>query len=172
MSRPAGRPRRRVVAAATAAALAGLLTSCGAEPAPQQPRLRVTDAFLARPVTTEVAGGFLTVHNDGDRADRLTAVRSDLAARVELHRSTDGRMREVASLPVPAHGALRLSRGGDHLMFLDLRRMPEEGETVRVELRFATSDPITLDVPVRPTHYQPEGATPSAHTPHAPHGEE
>lgn len=33
-------------------------------------------------------------------------------------------------------------------MFLGLTREPVEGDTVSVELRFETSDPITLDVPV------------------------
>lgn len=161
MSGP-GRPGRRPAAAALTAVLAGLLAGCGGTTAPQHPELRVTDAFLARPVTRAAAAGFLTVHNNGGRADRLLSVHSDLAAEVELHRTAGNRMREVSSLPVPANGELRLSRGGDHLMFLRLRRLPEEGETVRVRLRFAESDPLELELPVRATHHMPDHAAPSS----------
>lgn len=156
--RPVSRGRRAGAALVATLGAVGPLGGCGDDAAPTGPRLRVTDAFLARPVTEEAAGGFLTVRNGGDQPDRLTSVDSDLAAEVELHRTSGNRMREVSSLPVPAHGELRLRRGGDHLMFVKLRRLPAEGETVTVTLRFAESAPITRDIPVKATHHVPDHA--------------
>jgi copper(I)-binding protein len=143
--------RRRVLAAALA--LAGGLTLAGCGDGP--PRLTAYGAYMPQPVTDEMAGGFLTVRNTGDSADRLTSVTSGLAEQVQMHTTEDGRMRQVDSLTVPADGTLTLGRGGDHLMFTNLRRKPVEGDTVRVALHFAQSDPITLKVPVRATNYDP-----------------
>ncbi|MEU9110605.1 copper chaperone PCu(A)C, partial [Streptomyces sp. NPDC048483] len=50
---------------------------------------------------------------------------------------------------------LRLGRGGNHLMLMGLKNKPAEGDTVTLELHFATSDPITVDVPVKADDYQP-----------------
>lgn len=146
--------RRRRTAGAAAVALAGalLLGSCSAEAGPD---LEVTGAYMPEPVLTDMAGGFLTVQNTGEEDDRLTKVTSDLAASVEIHETEDGTMQRIDSLPVPAGGELRLSRGGDHLMFHDLERRPTEGDTVQITLHFAHHDPIDLDVPVEATNHDP-----------------
>ncbi|GAA2466727.1 copper chaperone PCu(A)C [Streptomyces macrosporus] len=148
MSRP--RTRRALGLALAGALLAGA-TACGAS----GPELTVEGAYLPRPVTADTAGGFLTIRNDGDTDDRLTSVSSDISDDVQIHTTADGTMRRVASLPVPAGGALELRRGGDHLMFMDLDRRPDQGEKVSVELRFEKSDPITVEIPVEATNHVP-----------------
>ncbi len=80
---------------------------------------------------------------------------SDISDDVQIHTTSDGAMRRVPSLPVPAGGALELSRGGDHLMFMDLARRPAQGEKVSVELHFEKSDPITIEIPVEATNHVP-----------------
>ncbi|WP_062209571.1 copper chaperone PCu(A)C [Streptomyces sp. NBRC 109706] len=153
MSGPAPRGARPLAALLLAGALA---TGCtgdesadegGAEPA-VGPRLAVSDAYIPEPVNAEVAGGFLVLRNEGDADDELVGVSSELTETVEIHQTVDNAMRQVDGLPVPAGGTLRLERGGDHLMFLDLREPIAEGDTVSVELRFATSAPLTVEVPV------------------------
>ncbi|WP_059010203.1 copper chaperone PCu(A)C [Streptomyces specialis] len=145
--------RARAATAAAALACALTLTACGNGDGDGGgdgggPELTVTGAFIPEPATGDMAGGFLTVENAGDTDDALVAATSDIAGSVEIHETVDNAMRRVDSLPVPARGALHLSRGGNHLMFLDLTHQPAEGDTVSVELHFATSDPITLNVPV------------------------
>ncbi|UED85238.1 copper chaperone PCu(A)C [Streptomyces profundus] len=112
------------------------------------PRLTVSDAYIPEPVNAEVAGGFLTLRNEGDADDELVGVTSELTETVEIHQTVDNAMRQVEGLPVPAGGTLALERGGDHLMFLDLPEALTEGDTVSIELRFATSAPIAVEVPV------------------------
>ncbi|WP_031508656.1 copper chaperone PCu(A)C [Streptomyces megasporus] len=147
------RARRALGLAAATALLAGGAVACGS--GDSGPRLTVEDAYLPRPVTTDTAGGFMTIRNDGDTDDRLTSVNSDISDDVQIHTTSDGTMRRVPSLPVPAGGALELSRGGDHLMFMDLARRPAQGEKVSVELHFEKSDPITIEIPVEATNHVP-----------------
>ncbi|MDT0309859.1 copper chaperone PCu(A)C [Streptomyces sp. DSM 44917] len=141
----------RRTAPVLAALLALAATACGGDGgdgADAPPELSAADAYIPEPPTAELAGGFLTLRNTGGADDALTGASSDLAAAVEIHETVDNAMREAESLTIPAGGELRLGRGGSHLMLIDLSHRPEEGETVTVELRFATSEPITLDVPV------------------------
>ena len=141
--------------AAAARALAGArsLTACGGSD-DGSARHSVGSAYMPQPVS-DLAAGFLTITNDGDAADRLTSVSSDVAGQVTVHETVDGAMREAESLDIPAHGSLVLESGGSHLMFEQLKRKPKQGQKVSVELRFAQSDPVTVELPVKPATYRP-----------------
>jgi len=109
--------------------LVALLAAC-MEGGPQGQRsVQVTQAWSrAIPPNAPVAAGFMTLRNAGRDDDRLVAVRSASAARVEIHeiRHEHGvaRMRELAGgLPLPAGATVELAPGGYHLMFID----PGEG---------------------------------------------
>jgi periplasmic copper chaperone A len=151
-------------AVAVALVAAGLLTlsACGSGSggssgsAASGPKLSVRDAYVPEPVTAEMAGGFLTVHNAGGTGDRLTSIDSADFADVQLHRNAGGQMQRTKSLPVPAKGDLRLDRGGNHIMFLEPKRKPVKGEKVPVTLHFEKSDPVTVSMPVEATNYVPE----------------
>ncbi|MFH0243283.1 copper chaperone PCu(A)C [Streptomyces sp. HK10] len=167
MNRRNHRPVRRALGPALAAVLLTAGTAaCGTsgDDTSPGPELTVEGAYVPEPVTADRAGGFLVVRNDGDTADRLVSAASDLSDDVQIHETSGGRMRRVDSLPVPANGTLELSRGGNHLMFMDLEHKPAEGEKVSVELRFEKSDPITVEVPVEAVNHVP-GA--SGHTGHS-----
>jgi copper(I)-binding protein len=110
---------------------------------------------MPAPTMDDMAAGFLTVRNTGGTDDRLTSVTSDVAEKVELHETVDQQMKQVKSFPVPAGGELELRRGGNHLMFLDLTRKPAEGDDVKVTLRFAEHDPVTVTLPVEAAHHNP-----------------
>ncbi|MFP8942874.1 copper chaperone PCu(A)C [Streptomyces fenghuangensis] len=156
------RPVRRAPGLALAAALLTAGTAaCGGSPGPE---LSVEGAYVPEPVTADRAGGFLVVRNDGDTADRLVSAASDISDDVQIHETAGGRMRRVDSLTVPANGTLELSRGGNHLMFMDLEHKPAEGEEVSVELRFEKSDPITVEVPVEAVNHVPDAP---GHTEHS-----
>ncbi|MEV8594467.1 copper chaperone PCu(A)C [Streptomyces sp. NPDC052012] len=157
--------RIALVAGAVAGALA--LAGCGgsdsgsgsdaasAKAASGKAELSVGGAYMPQPVS-DMAAGFLTITNKGGTDDRLTSVSSDVAGQVTVHETVDGAMREVESLDIPAHGRLVLASGGNHLMFEQLKRRPKQGQKVSVELRFAHSDPVTVEIPVKPATYNPK----------------
>jgi copper(I)-binding protein len=174
-SRPGGVRAGRTAAARRSAVLAcaaaGLLalSACGTDASGgsgtdkearagsgSAPELTVEGAYLPEPVTADMAGGFLTVRNDGGSADKLTSVESSAFKEAQLHKTVDQQMQRVKSMTVPAHGELRLSRGGNHIMFLKPERKPVKGEKVPVTLHFEKSDPVKVSMPVEATHHAPE----------------
>lgn len=146
-ARRAGRPALTALAVLTALVTAATAACDGDREA--TPELAVHGAYVPEPVPDRPAAGFLTIDNTGDADDVLTGATSPVAGSVEIHETVDGTMRAVDALPVPADGRLRLSRGGTHLMLLDLTRRLTEGDTIRLTLHFEHSDPVELRVPVR-----------------------
>ncbi|MFF5156070.1 copper chaperone PCu(A)C [Streptomyces sp. NPDC000348] len=145
---------RRPAAAALIVAGALALAGCGG-PDGGTAELSVGSAYMPQPVS-DMAAGFLTITNEGDSADRLTSVSSEVAGQVTVHETVDGAMQEVEALDIPAHGTLVLESGGNHLMFERLKRKPKQGQKISVELRFAESDPVTVEIPVKPATYTPK----------------
>ncbi|MEU3278266.1 copper chaperone PCu(A)C [Streptomyces antibioticus] len=145
---------RLLAPVALAAAL--LLTGCGTGADSAAAKLSVRSAYIPQPVSDTMAAGFLTIVNEGGAKDELTSVTSTAAGSVTLHETVGSSMREVDSLDVPAHGRLEFRSGGTHLMFEQLRRKPVEGETVTVELHFAASAPLKVDIPVESAVYTPK----------------
>ncbi|MFE9092663.1 copper chaperone PCu(A)C [Streptomyces sp. NPDC007264] len=136
-----------------------ILTGCGGSDASgfsssARPELKVTGAYMPQPVTGDMAAGYFTVTNSGG-ADTLTSVTSDLTDDITLHSSEGGTMREEKSFAVPADGSLVLDSGGNHLMFANLGHRPRQGEKVSVQLHFAESGTVTVDMPVKPATYHP-----------------
>lgn len=147
---------RRLTAAAVVFAGALALAGCGGSGSGDGGAdLSVGSAYMPQPVS-DMAAGFLTITNDGDTADRLTSVSSDVAGQVTVHETVDGAMQEVEALDIPAHGSLVLESGGNHLMFEQLKQQPKQGQKVSVELRFERSDPVTVEIPVKPATYTPK----------------
>ena len=147
--------RRPAVAALVAAGALALAGCGGSDSGGGEAALSVGSAYMPQPVS-DMAAGFLTISNDGATADRLTSVSSDAAGQVTVHRTVDGAMQEAESLDIPAHGSLVLESGGNHLMFEQLKRKPEEGQKVSVELTFDRSDPVTVEIPVKSATYSPK----------------
>jgi copper(I)-binding protein len=59
------------------------------------------------------------------------------------------RMRQVASIDVPAGGTVSLEPGGLHIMLIDLREPLKQGETLPLTLTFAKAGKVTVQVPVK-----------------------
>ncbi|UQA94204.1 copper chaperone PCu(A)C [Streptomyces halobius] len=145
--------RRTTLATALALTAALGLAGCGGDTGP---RLKVVDAYMPQPVTQNMAGAFFVIENTGDTADKLTSVTSDLSKDVTIHKTVGNKMEQVPSLDVPANGELTLDRGGNHLMFMGLKNKPAEGDKVTIELHFATSEPVRVDVPVKAATFEPK----------------
>jgi copper(I)-binding protein len=117
--------------------------------------LSVSAAYMPQPVSDTMAAGYLTIANRGGTKDELTSVTSDLGE-VTVHETVNATMREVTRFAVPAHGQLVFNSGGNHLMFEKLKRKPKQGDTVSLELHFAESAPVTVEMPVKSATYNPK----------------
>lgn len=145
--------RTTLTALSAAVALAGAMALGGCS-SDSGPELKVDGAFMPQPVG-DMAGGFLTVTNTGDAADKLTSVTSPLSDDVQIHETKDQKMRQVKSFDIPANGELKLERGGSHIMFMAIKKQPKQGEKVRIELHFEKSDPIEVELPVEAATHNP-----------------
>ncbi|MFC8584087.1 copper chaperone PCu(A)C [Streptomyces sp. NPDC057217] len=143
------------VALAASLALTGCSSSSDAAGGDGKPALKVSGAFMPQPVM-DMAGGFLTITNDGDTADKLTSVTSPISDDVTIHETKNQKMQEVKFFEIPANGKLALARGGNHIMFMSLKEKPKQGDRVSVELHFEKSDPIKVDLPVEAANHNPQ----------------
>ena len=58
-------------------------------------------------------------------------------------------METVAELEIPPGGTLELKPDGNHLMIMGLTSHPQEGERVKLTIRFAPGDhQLDLEIPV------------------------
>ena len=134
-------------------ALAAFGAACGAA---QTHGLHVENGWASpTPGGVNLSAGYLTIVNDSDTADRLTAASSPRAASVDLHEmSMDGpvmRMRMTQSIAIPAHGRVSLAPGGTHLMFTGVRSPFAESERIPVQLRFEHAGVVSVELPVSRT---------------------
>jgi hypothetical protein len=107
----------------------------------------------ATPKGAAVGAGYLVIHNHGATPDSLTGGSADFAGGVPDHEMTMAngvsRMREVkGGLNIPANGEVALAPNGYHLMFTDLKRPLNKGETVKVTLNFAHAGAVSVELPV------------------------
>jgi len=100
----------------------------------------------------KVGGGFMTITNKGGVPDRLIGVASPLAERVELHVHLHAggvmKMQQVQGFDIPANGQFVLKPGGAHLMFVNVKRQINAGDTVPVTLRFEKAGEVKVDYAV------------------------
>lgn len=117
--------------------------------------IEVRDAYArAAGVTAKAGAAFMEIVNTGEAADRLIDVRSDAAAKVELHTHKDmgdGVMKMMHvedGFEVPAGGMVMLERGGNHVMFMGLAAPFEQGKMLDVTLVFEKTGEIAVQIPV------------------------
>jgi copper(I)-binding protein len=108
----------------------------------------------ATPAGAKVAGGYFTITNTGSSPDRLLSISSDIAAKAELHEMgvKEGvmTMRPVSGgLEIPAGGKVTLGPGSYHLMFMDLKQPPREGEMFAATLTFEKAGTVTVKFAVQ-----------------------
>ncbi|MQW73420.1 DUF1775 domain-containing protein [Sinorhizobium medicae] len=101
----------------------------------------------------KVGGGGFLVKNNGSVDDRLIAVESPAAGRVELHEMTMEndvmKMRKLdEGIAVPAGETVELKNGGLHLMFMEVEKPFAEGDTVPVTLTFEKAGKVEYVLPV------------------------
>lgn len=140
---------RRAVLAMVAALAAAAMAMPAPAPAHEE---KTGDITIVHPWSRPAAQGqngviYLEISNGGATDDRLIAVSTPLAGRVELHRSTmeDGihRMEKVDSIAVPAGGTVALEPGGLHVMLIDLKFMLMAEETIPATFSFEHAGDIS-----------------------------
>ena len=155
-----------------------LLTACQDTPEPDLPppaatppteptpatagrvELRVGDAYAFATPAGGTAGLFMTI-DAALEPDTLLDVRSDAAARTEVHESYDAGggmrgMRPVLNLPVPNGGGVRLEPGGYHVMLIETTRALAPGDTLAATAVFAKAGEVPVRAAVRPLDAAPE----------------
>ncbi len=135
----------RLLIAAAAASLALPALAQGIE-------VRDPYARAASPVARSGAA-FMEIVNPGPEDDRLLAVDSDVAVRVELHTHiAEGDVMRMVHVeegfPLPAGETLRLARGGRHVMLMGLAGPLEQGDAFELTLRFERAGDLSVEIPV------------------------
>jgi hypothetical protein len=156
--------------------LAALALSLALCPAVALAEIEVHDAYaiMSRPGAPSAAA-FMVIHNHGGAADRLLAVRSDIAQRTELHThlmGDDGAMQMIEvteGFDLPTDGEILMERGGAHVMFLGVTVPFEDGATFDLTLIFETAGEVTIPVTVDLDRLG-EAAGGMDHGDHADHG--
>jgi periplasmic copper chaperone A len=101
-----------------------------------------------------VSAAYMLIENNGDSADKLVGVTTDVAEMAQIHLTTvtDGvaQMREVeGGLEIPADGMAELKPGSYHIMLMGLKQPLLPGDVIQLTLTFESGVEIIVDVPVR-----------------------
>jgi len=104
------------------------------------------------PPSATVGVVYFSLTNLGVKADRLMALSSPIAAKVELHESRRVQgvveMRAVSALECPPGVTVKIEAGGVHVMLIGLARSLTAGTTFPLSLKFRDAGVLTLQVPV------------------------
>ena len=113
--------------------------------------LTISDPFSrATPPSAPVAGGYMTITNNGSEPDRLIGGSALFAGPVEVHTmKMDGgvmKMRRLEDgLEIPAGGEVVLKPGSFHVMFRQLAEQLTEGELRTVTLVFEKAGEVSIE---------------------------
>lgn len=96
---------------------------------------------------------YMVIRNDGDDAVTLTGVRTDLAMKPEIHRSSTNTqgvssMARVGEIEIAPGETVALEPGGLHAMLMGLQRPMVEGEAFMLTVVFADGGEVTVQVPI------------------------
>ncbi len=116
--------------------------------------LRVREAWIQEgPPTVPVLAGYLTVQNTSGREVRLVGVTSEIAERVEIHRTefsdTTATMRRMTQLTLPPGATLAFTADGYHLMLFGVEKPPVAGAKITLELELASGEIVKTLAEVR-----------------------
>jgi copper(I)-binding protein len=126
--------------------------------------LVIEDAWIRLPPPgATMFAGYLRMKNPGDVALQVVGAQTSVSARAELHThlKVDGvmKMRPVPVIDVPAHGEVTLAPGGLHLMLMEPKRTPTEGELIDVVLTLKDGRVVPCRAAVR--REAPSSSSPS-----------
>jgi periplasmic copper chaperone A len=116
----------------------------------------------ATPKGAPVGGGYMTITNSGNVADRLVGGTSDASTRFEIHEmSMEGgvmKMRPVGSIEIKPGQSVEFKPGGYHVMFVGLKQSFEQGQHVKATLQFEKAGNVAVNFNVEGIGAQTGGA--------------
>ena len=97
---------------------------------------------------------YLTLVNEGGAADRLIAIRTDVAEVVEFHETRKQgdimtMQRVEGVIEIPADGRVEFKPGGLHIMLLGLKRSLNPGDRFGLVLEFEKRGVVKVESEVR-----------------------
>ena len=124
---------------------------------------------------------YLTITNNGQKADRLTAVSTPMAKTAELHTTHEMEngvmdMASLADVEIKQGAPAVFRPGGNHVMLIGLAHPLKQGERFPMTLTFEQAGQVTVDVlveaagamaPISPTAGAPAGEAPAGESPQA-----
>jgi len=124
--------------------------------------LTITAPWIRASVPGQTNGaGYMTIEHHGKQDDRLLAVQSEVAERIELHTVVTengmARMRQVEGIALAAGKKTALAPGGYHVMFMKLKAPFQAGQTVAAMLQFERAGKVAIRFTVQPATYRPKG---------------
>lgn len=129
-----------------------VLAAQGAAPQAVKAGSMVITAVRSRvtPAGAPVAGGYLTLTNQGQQADRLVSASVEIADLTEIHEmaTKDGVMTMRAlpdGLTIKPGETVDFKPGSFHLMFLKPKRPLVEGEVLKGRLVFEKAGPVSVE---------------------------
>lgn len=96
--------------------------------------------------------GYLVIKNTGSADDQLLSASADFAGMVMLHKTVIANnvasMQEVQSIDIPAGQTVTLQPGGFHIMFMNLKSIPQVGTKVPLTLVFQKAGTVIIQADV------------------------
>ena len=119
------------------------------------------------PPGARASGGYVTIINTGNTADRLVSAKAPFSQKTEIHTMTmEGDVMKMRELPngieIPAGGIVHLQPGGLHIMFVGLTGPTREGAMNDVELTFENAGTVSAGFIVEMRPERRDGATHSS----------
>lgn len=108
---------------------------------------------FATPPAALTAGGYLKIHNNGNKDDVLLGGSARFAEKTEIHEMSmvDNIMKMgklETGLVIPAGETVELKPGGYHLMFMQLSESLVEGKPVQGTLMFKVAGSVDIEYQV------------------------
>lgn len=101
----------------------------------------------------EVSAGYISITNLGDQDQILQSFSSSAAQMVQLHETTMSNgmmsMDRIDELVVPAGGSIDMQPGGLHLMIMGVDKEAFAGDSIDMQISFASGEVIDINIPVK-----------------------
>lgn len=91
---------------------------------------------------------YFTIENNGNEADTLYAVETDVAKMVQIHETYSNGdvmgMREIGKIIIEPESLVKLEPGGIHIMVMKLKRDINKGDVIEFKLHFRKAGEISI----------------------------
>ncbi|SIS14246.1 copper chaperone PCu(A)C [Microbacterium sp. RURRCA19A] len=146
--------RLSALALAATVALSGCASTAPAPAVPAADSFSTTDVWV-KAADAGMSAGFGELRNDGDTDLTVVSATSPSTSAMELHETVQNESGQMVMRPVeggfviPAHGAITLEPGGDHLMFMDVTTPLRVGDETTITLTFSDDSTAEITAPVK-----------------------